>query len=49
MRGRFEVARFIPAESLGEKWKPPGTWPIISESALKATLGSLERTVRASQ
>ena len=29
-----------------EKWKPPGTWPIISESALKATLGILERTVR---
>ena len=30
-----------------EKWKPPGTWPIISESVLKATLGILERTVRA--
>jgi hypothetical protein len=29
-----------------EKWKPEGTWPIIPESALKATLGILERTVR---
>jgi hypothetical protein len=31
-----------------EKWKPEGFWPIIPESALKATLGILERTVRAS-
>lgn len=30
-----------------EKWKPEGMWPIIPESALKATLGILERTVRA--
>jgi hypothetical protein len=29
-----------------EKWKPDGAWPIIPESALKATLGILERTVR---
>jgi len=29
------------------KWRPEGTWPIIPESALKATLGILERTVRA--
>jgi hypothetical protein len=28
------------------KWKPEGTWPIIGELALKATLGILERTVR---
>jgi hypothetical protein len=32
--------------NVDEKWKPPGTWPIISELALKATLGILERTVR---
>ena len=32
--------------TVDEKWKPPGTWPIIPESALKATLGILERTVR---
>jgi Polyketide cyclase / dehydrase and lipid transport len=31
-----------------EKWKPEGTWPIIPESALKSTLGILERTARAS-
>jgi hypothetical protein len=30
-----------------EKWKPEGAWPIIPELALKATLGILERTVRA--
>lgn len=29
-----------------EKWKPEGAWPIIPESALKATLGILERTAR---
>jgi hypothetical protein len=33
--------------NVDDKWKPAGTWPIISESALKATLGILERTVRA--
>lgn len=31
---------------LAESWKATGAWPIISESALKATLGILERTVR---
>jgi len=31
---------------IGEKWKASGMWPIIPESALKATLGILERTVR---
>ena len=29
------------------KWKSRGGWPVIPESALKATLGILERTVRA--
>ena len=29
------------------EWKPEGVWPIIPELALKATLGILERTVRA--
>ena len=28
------------------KWNATGAWPIIPESALKATLGILERTVR---
>lgn len=32
---------------IGEDWKQGGRWPIIPESALKATLGILERTVRA--
>ena len=32
---------------VSEKWKANGAWPIIPESALKATLGILERTVRA--
>jgi hypothetical protein len=33
--------------NIGEQWKATGMWPIIPESALKATLGILERTVRA--
>ena len=33
--------------NIGETWKATGAWPIIPESALKATLGILERTVRA--
>jgi hypothetical protein len=33
--------------NVSEKWKATGAWPIIPESALKATLGILERTVRA--
>jgi Polyketide cyclase / dehydrase and lipid transport len=32
---------------VADKWKANGGWPIIPESALKATLGILERTVRA--
>jgi hypothetical protein len=32
--------------NIDEKWKAGGNWPIISELALKATLGILERTVR---
>ncbi len=31
---------------IGEQWKASGMWPIIPETALKATLGILERTVR---
>ena len=33
--------------NVDEKWKATGAWPVIPESALKATLGILERTVRA--
>jgi hypothetical protein len=32
--------------AVDDKWKSRGGWPIIPESALKATLGILERTVR---
>jgi Polyketide cyclase / dehydrase and lipid transport len=32
--------------NVDEKWKATGAWPVIPESALKATLGILERTVR---
>lgn len=33
--------------NIGEDWRATGAWPIIPESALKATLGILDRTVRA--
>jgi hypothetical protein len=33
--------------NIGQQWKESGMWPIIPESALKATLGILERTLRA--
>ena len=33
--------------NIGQQWKDSGMWHIIPESALKATLGILERTVRA--
>jgi hypothetical protein len=33
--------------AVDEQWKPAGTWPIIAEGTLKASLGILERTVRA--
>jgi hypothetical protein len=32
--------------NIADQWKSTGMWPIIPESALKATLGILERTVR---
>jgi hypothetical protein len=31
---------------VSDRWKAKGGWPVIPESALKATLGILERTVR---
>ena len=33
--------------AVSDQWKSTGAWPIIPESALKSTLGILERTVRA--
>ena len=44
--GGTTVTSIYDWSQVDEKWKPAGTWPIISESALKATLGILERTVR---
>jgi len=32
--------------AVDDKWKSRGGWPVVPESALKATLGILERTVR---
>jgi hypothetical protein len=57
--GHFYGYRLEPAEggtlvtsiydwsNIGEQWKATGMWPIIPESALKATLGILDRTVKA--
>lgn len=45
--GATLVTSIYDWSQVDEKWKPEGTWPIISELALKATLGILERTVRA--
>jgi hypothetical protein len=45
--GGTVVTSIYDWSNVDEKWKPAGTWPIISESALKATLGILERSVRA--
>ena len=47
VEGGTLVTSIYDWSGVDEKWKPEGTWPIISELALKATLGILERTVRA--
>src|SRR4051812_42166526 len=46
VEGGTLVTSIYDWSGVDEKWKPEGTWPIISELALKATLGILERTVR---
>src|SRR5690349_1043613 len=45
--GSTVVTSIYDWSQIGEDWKATGAWPIIPESALKATLGILERTVRA--
>lgn len=45
--GTTVVTSIYDWANIGENWKATGAWPIIPESALKATLGILERTVRA--
>ena len=46
--GTTVVTSIYDWSQIGEQWKASGMWPIIPESALKATLGLLERTVRTS-
>jgi hypothetical protein len=45
--GGTVVTSIYDWSQIGENWKATGAWPIIPEAALKATLGILERTVRA--
>jgi hypothetical protein len=44
--GGTVVTSIYDWSGVGDDWRSPGVWPIIPESALKATLGILERTVR---
>jgi hypothetical protein len=48
VEGGTLVTSIYDWSAVDQRWKPEGRWPIIQESALKATLGILERTVRAS-
>jgi hypothetical protein len=48
VEGGTLVTSIYDWSAVSERWKPEGRWPIIQESALKATLGILERTVRSS-
>jgi hypothetical protein len=48
VEGGTLVTSIYDWSAVGERWKRRGDWPIISEAALKATLGILERTVRSS-
>lgn len=47
VEGGTLVTSIYDWSKVDEQWKSTGMWPIIPESALKATLGILERTVRA--
>ena len=47
VEGGTLVTSIYDWSAVDEKWKPEGTWPIVPEFALKATLGILERTVAA--
>ena len=46
VEGGTLVTSIYDWSAVGERWKRRGDWPILPESALKATLGILERTVR---
>src|SRR4051794_5587959 len=45
VEGGTLVTSIYDWSAVDEKWKPEGTWPIVPEGTLKATLGILERTV----
>ena len=47
VEGGTLVTSIYDWSAVDQRWKRGGDWPIIPESALKATLGILERTVRA--
>jgi hypothetical protein len=47
VEGGTLVTSIYDWSNVSDQWKSTGAWPIIPESALKATLGILERTVRA--
>ena len=40
------VTSFYDWSQIDEKWREAGIFPVISESALRASLGILDRTVR---
>jgi uncharacterized protein YndB with AHSA1/START domain len=44
--GQTVVTSFYDWSKIDEKYRAPGFFPIIPESALRATLGILDRTVR---
>jgi hypothetical protein len=44
--GGTVVTSIYDWSQIGQDWKDTGRWPIIPETALKSTLGILERTVR---
>jgi hypothetical protein len=47
VEGGTLVTSIYDWSAVAERWRgTPGTWPVIPEAALKATLGILERTVR---
>jgi hypothetical protein len=48
VEGGTLVTSIYDWSNISDRWKATGAWPIIPESALKATLGILERTVRSS-
>ena len=45
VEGGTLVTSIYDWSKVGERWRSTGAWPIIPESALKATLGILARTV----